>query len=246
MTAAPVPSAYRGRFPSSTEGIRAAALCAVLSVALHGLLLSLRLPVSSPSQSRQRNMSRDDGLRGRVVTLPPSALRATPPIAGRQPSKTEMHAQPVDTHHSSPLVAPQKYSFSEELSAKFEAPNESHVEPDPLAMAPLPRPGNFGDDYVPRPLLTVPPVAITPVIFAAPEGEMYRGRHVGVLSLFIDEHGQVQHIVIDEASLPEVFEQATREAFMAAQFAPGEIDGTAVKSRVRVEVIFDDTPIPER
>lgn len=246
MTTAPVPSAHRGRFPSSADGIRTAALCAVLSVALHGLLLSLRLPVSSPAQSRQSNMSHDDGLRGRVVTLPPSASRAAPSIAGRQPSKTEMHAQPVDTHHSSPPVAPQKNSPSEKLLAKLEASGESRVEPARLAMAPVPRPGHFGDDYVPRPLLTVPPVARTPVIFATPEGEMFRGRHVGVLSLFIDEHGLVQRMEADAASLPEALEQAAREAFMAVQFAPGEIDGTAVKSRVRVEVIFDDMPILER
>ena len=232
MTAAPVPSAHRGRFPSSADGIRAAALCAVLSVALHGLLLSLRLPVLSPAQSRQSYMSHDEGVRGRVVPLRPSASRAAP----------ETHTP----HRSSPLVVPQKNSLLEKLPAKLEAPGESHGEPEPLAIAPLPRPGNFGDDYVPRPLLTVPPVARTPVIFAAPEGEMFRGRHVGILSLFIDEHGQVQRIEADAGSLPEDLEQAAREAFMAAQFAPGEINGRAVKSRVRVEVVFDDTPMPER
>jgi hypothetical protein len=111
----------------------------------------------------------------------------------------------------------------------------------------LSRPGNFGDDYVPRPLLTVPPVARTPITFAAPEGEMFHGRHVGVLSLFIDEHGQMRRIEADDAaSLPDALAQAAREAFMAAQFAPGEIDGRAVRSRARVEVVFDDTLIPER
>lgn len=65
-------------------------------------------------------------------------------------------------------------------------------------------------------------------------------------SLFIDEHGQVQRIEADPASLPEALEQAAREAFMAAQFAPREIDGAAVKSHVRVEVIFDDRPIAEQ
>jgi hypothetical protein len=245
MTTAPVPLADWGRWPPSADGVRAAALCAILSIALHGLVLSLRLPASSAARNWQSNTSHDGGLQGRVVTLPPSASRAAPPIAGSQPSKTEKHAQPVDAHRSSPL-APQKNSLSEKLPAKLEAPSDSHVEPEPLAIAPLPRPGNFGDDYVPRPLLTVPPVARTPVIFAAPEGEMFRGRHVGVLSLFIDEYGQVQRIEADATSLPEAFEQAAREAFMAAQFAPGEIDGAAVKSRVRVEVVFDDTPIVER
>ena len=76
---------------------------------------------------------------------------------------------------------------------------------------------------------------------------MLHGRHVGVLSIFIDEHGQVQRSEADDAvGLPEALVQAAREAFMAAQFAPGEIDGRAVKSRVRVEVVFDDTPMPER
>ena len=228
MTTAAVPSAPWGRFPSSADGIRTAALCAVLSIALHGLLLSSRLPASSPAEGRQSRMSQDNGFRGRVVPLPPSASRAAPPIAERQSSNTEMHVQSVD----------------KKLPAKLEAP--SHVEPKPLAMPPLLRPGNFGDDYVPRPLLTVPPVARTPVTFAAPDGEMIRGRHVGVLSLFIDEHGQVQRIEADDAvSLPDALAQAAREAFMAAQFAPGEIDGTAVKSSVRVEVVFDDAPFAE-
>jgi len=247
MTTAPVPTAHQGRFPSFADGVRTIAICAVLSVAVHGLLLSLRLPVSSLAQSRQSNMRHGVGLQGRLAPLPPSASRAAPPIAERQSSNTEMYAQPVDTHRSSSLVAPQKYSLSEKLPAKPEALSESHVEPEPLAMSPLLRPGDFGDDYVPRPLLTVPPVVRTPVTFAAPDGEMIRGRHVGVLSIFIDEHGQVQRIEADDAaSLPDALAQAAREAFMTAQFAPGEIDGRAVKSRVGVEVVFDDTLIPER
>lgn len=223
MTVASVPSAHRGRFPPSADDICTAALCAVLSVALHGLLLSLRLPASSIARNWQSNVSHDGGLRDRVVTLPPSTSRAALPVAGRQSVKAEMHARPVGTPRSPSPIAPQRSSPSGKLPEKLEAPSESHVEAAPLAIAPLPRPGNFGDDYVPRPLLTVPPVARTPVIFAAPEGEMFRGRHVGVLSLFIDEHGQVQRIEADAASLPEALEQAAREAFMEAQFAPGEM-----------------------
>ncbi|WP_431126427.1 hypothetical protein [Variovorax paradoxus] len=246
MTTAPVPSAHRGRFPSSADGIRTAAICVVLSVALHGLLLSLRLPALSPAQSRPGNMSHDDGVRGRVVTLSaPSASPASPSGVGRQTAaKAETHAQRTGTLPSSPPISLQENPLPEELPAKVGAPSGSNVEATPLArVATLPHSGNFGDDYVPRPLLSVPPVAREPLVFAPPPGEMIRGRHVGVLSLFIDEHGQVQRIMIDEANLPEVLEQAAREAFMSAQFAPGEIDGTAVKSLVRVEVIFDDTPI---
>lgn len=139
-----------------------------------------------------------------------------------------------------------KNSPSEQLPEKPETAGESHAETAPFAIAALPRPDNFGEDYVPRLLLTVPPAARTPVVFAVLPGKAIHGRYVGILSLFIDEHGTVQRIEADAASLPETLEQAAREAFMAAQFAPGEIDGIAVKSRVRVEVIFDDAPLSER
>ncbi|MBT2300810.1 energy transducer TonB [Variovorax paradoxus] len=96
---------------------------------------------------------------------------------------------------------------------------------------------------MPRPLLSVPPIAQTPVMIAAPPGESGIGRHVGILSLFIDEEGRVQHIAANEPLLPPTFEQAARDAFMSAQFAPGQVDGRVVKSRVRVEVVFDNTPL---
>jgi len=244
MTTAAVPLAGSSRWPSSSDGLRAAALCAVLSIALHGLLLSLRLPASSPAEGRQSRMSHDNGLRSRVVTLllPPSASPASPSGAGRQAAEEAgTHARPLDAQQNPP---------SEKSPAKLGPQSGSNVvEPAPLASEAtlLPRSGSFSDDYyVPRSLLSVPPVAITPVIFAPPPDEMTGGRYVGTLSLFIDEHGQVQRIVSEDPSLPEAFELAAREAFMATQFTPGEIDGTAVKSRVRVEVAFDDTPILER
>jgi hypothetical protein len=99
------------------------------------------------------------------------------------------------------------------------------------------------DDYVPRPLLSVPPVARSLVVIAAPEGQADSSRHVGILSLFIDEDGRVHHVAADDAALPRAFEQAAREAFMVARFSPGQMDGRAVKSRVRVEVVFDNTPL---
>jgi hypothetical protein len=153
-----------------------------------------------------------------------------------------MQIRPGGAPRPSPIDL-QRNSLSQKLPENLTAHSESHVEPRPL----LSRPSNFGDDYVPRPLLAVPPVARTPVTFAAPYGEMIRSRHVGVFSLFIDEHGQVQRVEADDtASLPDALAQAAREAFMAAQFTPGEIDGGAVKSRVRVEVVFDDAPFAER
>ena len=246
MTTASVPSAGWGRWPSSADGVRALAFCAVLSIASHGFLLSLRLPESSGARIWQKTANDEGGLRGRVVTLLPPASPAAPPITAKQPFNAEPRDQPVDIRRPPPNAS-QESSPSEKLPDKLNASSQRDAEPAVLATMPLPlpHPANVDDDYVPRPLLTVPPVARTPVIFATPRGEAFRGRHVGVLSLFIDEHGQVQRIEADAGGLPEAFEQAARDAFMAAQFVPGEVDGAAVKSRVRVEVVFDDTPLSE-
>ncbi len=100
------------------------------------------------------------------------------------------------------------------------------------------------DSFVPRPLLSMPPRAVAPVIVSAPEADVPAGRYTGILSLFIDEWGRVRHITADEPLLPPALEQAAREAFMSAQFSPGQVDGVAVRSRQRVEVVFDTTPLP--
>ncbi len=102
---------------------------------------------------------------------------------------------------------------------------------------------NFdGSDYIPRSLLSVPPSALVPIVLAMPEGDFAAERYAGVLSLFIDEEGHVKHVAAEGVTLPPTFEQVAREAFMAAPFVPGQIEGRAVKSRQRVEVVFDNRP----
>ncbi|BEP51430.1 MULTISPECIES: energy transducer TonB [Variovorax] len=95
------------------------------------------------------------------------------------------------------------------------------------------------DSYVPRSQLSTPPIAKTAIVLESPPNEIGAGRLVGVLSLFIDEQGRVQLIEAEEPALPPAFEQAAREAFMGAEFSPGEVGGRAVKSHQRVEVVFD-------
>jgi hypothetical protein len=109
-------------------------------------------------------------------------------------------------------------------------------------MPPLAAPGEY-DDYVPSAMLTTAPEPRDAVIIPPPTSDAPSGRYEGVLTLFIDEQGQVQNVVGSEPLLPPVMEQAAREAFMGARFVPGEIDGHAVRSKVRVQVVFDDTPI---
>ncbi|BEP38039.1 hypothetical protein GmRootV59_50100 [Variovorax sp. V59] len=88
----------------------------------------------------------------------------------------------------------------------------------------------------------MPPIAKTTIVLEPPPGEIVSTRLVGILSLFIDEQGRVQRVDAEEPTLPPAFEQVAREAFMAAKFSPGEVEGRAVKSRQRVEVVFDYTP----
>ncbi|WP_167481181.1 energy transducer TonB [Acidovorax cavernicola] len=96
---------------------------------------------------------------------------------------------------------------------------------------------------MPRSQLSRPPIALTAIVLEPPPGELVGDRLVGILSLFIDEQGHVERVDAEEPTLPPAFEQAAREAFIAAEFSPGEIDGRAVKSRLRVEVVFDNTSL---
>ena len=106
-------------------------------------------------------------------------------------------------------------------------------------------PGEGG--YLPRPLLSVVPEPVIPVAIAAPAtaaADRPIGGHRGVLALYIDEAGRVRRVEAEPPALPEPMERAAREAFLAARFSPGQVAGQVVKSRIRVEVVFDDAPAP--
>lgn len=96
------------------------------------------------------------------------------------------------------------------------------------------------EGYVPRPLLTEPPVLLAPVVIGEPGStdEPPVGIRKGILALYIDGEGRVRAVLGEDPILPADYEQAAREAFLAARYAPGRINGKAVRSRVRVEVQF--------
>lgn len=58
------------------------------------------------------------------------------------------------------------------------------------------------------------------------------------IRLFINERGFVDRVAIEESTGSAKFGEAAAEAFRAAQFAPGKLKGTAVKSQVLIEVVF--------
>jgi len=94
-------------------------------------------------------------------------------------------------------------------------------------------------------LLSEPPVLQNAVVIDEPSMQTPpAGARVGVLALYIDEQGEVQDVVAEAPFLPAEYEEAARKAFLAARYAPGKIDGRAVKSRVKVEVTFNGVQLP--
>ncbi|KDB52399.1 hypothetical protein X805_20140 [Sphaerotilus natans subsp. natans DSM 6575] len=73
------------------------------------------------------------------------------------------------------------------------------------------------------------------------------GQFRAALTLFIEADGRVSRVRLepdadaaDGGSLPPVLEDSARQAFLASPFEPGELDGRAVRSRLRIEVQFRD------
>lgn len=127
---------------------------------------------------------------------------------------------------------------------------QPHTAVEPAVFVPIAVPGLLGlslpgianeeDQFVARSLLSVPPVSLAPVIIDFPDFKGEASRYVGELTLFIDESGTVVRVKAEGNSLPPPLEDAARNAFMQVRFRPGELlDHGAVKSRIRVEVVFE-------
>lgn len=137
--------------------------------------------------------------------------------------------------HSAALPAPRSEAGSDAPARPSEA-------------LPAPRTGSLDEEYLPRSALSLAPEALGEVLLAYPP-EAPPGRYGGVLTLFIDADGGVRRVRSEparpgEADLPPVFEEAARQAFLAARFRPGERDGRPVKSRIRIAVEFEAQAAP--
>ncbi len=121
----------------------------------------------------------------------------------------------------------------------------------PLGSQPLPvsaiEPTSSGEwedkDFFPRNALDIGPYPAQPVLIEYPSVDAGSGTHVSELALFIDENGRVVRIRVDGPALPAAMEEAARLAFMGATFSPGQVDGLPVRSRIRVEVVFEEGPV---
>ncbi|SEB12151.1 energy transducer TonB [Variovorax sp. YR216] len=220
---------------------RALPLCAAASLVVHLVLINLGMP-SEKARPQLANVGSTGALQARLIQSPRIAPPAAETMAFARNSsasaRPEGHTAEPPLQRSGERRGLARRSIPDNSAPTEQAPISSHI-----AAPALPTAEEEEREYVPRPQLSSVPVAQGPVIIGAPSDVSDLDRHTAVLSLFIDEDGQVRRIRAEEPRLPEAFEQAAREAFMAARFSPGQVDGKAVKSRVRVEVVFDNTPL---
>ena len=201
-------------------------------VVVHAAALTLMVS-SSPVQTGQPSTKTAGGsiVHARLSPPPSAAPPAQPNIPSDEapipaaPTSTEAPPLPADTLEPTAPVA------EEQPLAKAEVESSATTVAD------------AGDHYLPRPLLSTPPRSSTPVIVPFPPEITAPGRYTTILALFIDENGVVRRVRIDGPSLPKPLEDAARDSFLQAHFRPGEVQGQQVKSLIRVEVVFDNTPI---
>lgn len=204
-----------------------------LVVAAHALLLAVPWEPTVPQ-----------GPAAAVQSVKVRLLEAAAPAAPapQAPPHPMAAATDPDAFVAAPAVAAPAPAVSEPPVPTAPAP--AAVLPPAESLLGLALPGIASEDdlYFSRGQLSVAPAAIDPVLIDYPVFAGDAGRYTAELSLFIDETGRVVRVRVDSAGLPPALEDAARRAFTRARFRPGEADERGVvKSRIRVEVTFENT-----
>ncbi len=157
------------------------------------------------------------------VSAPPVALRllGASPAPARSPGPSASEDRPAAT--------------PEPVVTRLEAP----ADPAVPVVSGAQLAGLARLDYVPRELLSRPPRPVSDIGIPSPDTGSVEFDLSVELTLFIDETGAVQRVRIEDPGLAPTLEQAAAAVFQAARFTPGEMDGVAVRSMVRVAVRFE-------
>jgi len=211
----------RSRKPSAGPPLGVVLGCVVLSLALHAMALSQTWVQPHASPSAQSNR--------------PIALRLAPRTASQaevfEGSPGHLVASSADEVH------PQSAQLFVEASALLE-PETLPV----LTLSSVPAVGEW-DAYIPRPLLSKAPQPREAVFLEWPDFSGEDSHYEAVAALYIDESGLVQAVRLESGQLPEPLLMTVKQTFEGRRFHPGELQGQAVKSRVYIELSFDQ---PER
>ncbi len=174
------------------------------------------------------------------------------PLQARLVVRVE-RAKSAPVHQVQPTVTPDLAIRTPAL--KMDSSLASAPTPtDATSPAHVPAPANTAS-AAPLPLLTTPPLADVnyyttreldvlprpqaPIVPLYPQHSNASVKEGWVLlTLKLDDTGQVQSLVVKEAYPPDVFDQSALNAFRAARFYPGEKDGRPVNSEVEIKVWF--------
>lgn len=188
-----------------------------ISLALHFLVLQW-LVLAGP-QSGQLPKNQQILLSFLNAELTQSLGNGLAPIISEQaPEKHEMPATPL------PPVTPPS------------------VKTDETA---LPQPRISPEIYYPRSALSHPPKLIDDVDLSSLEASAGNVSKNVILELFVSEQGAIDRIAIESGALDETVHGKLEELLLQLRFSGGEIDGIAVKSRIRIEVMFLAPPNTE-
>ncbi|MFZ4551996.1 MAG: energy transducer TonB [Aquabacterium sp.] len=162
----------------------------------------------------------------------------------RPTSTPSIHA-PVLVLPSQPqptIQTPERLSQTTKPTVQRTPPQSIETTSAPPPLVP-PTHGEADTSFIPRPLLTVPPAPQSTIVMPPVVDPAFVGKHVGILALYIDETGRVHHIRALEPRLPPELEKTAMAAFQGMHYTPGQKNGTIVKSRIKVEVVFENAPV---
>ena len=98
----------------------------------------------------------------------------------------------------------------------------------------------LGTEYFPTGRLSVRPQPLGEVDLDTGETRLLSASGTMILSLWINDRGEVVDLSVEQNDLPEVFSRIAREAFRNLRFSPGELNGRRVGTVMRVEVSYED------
>ncbi|MEO8135180.1 MAG: energy transducer TonB [Betaproteobacteria bacterium] len=103
-----------------------------------------------------------------------------------------------------------------------------------------------GTAYYPTSLLSRRPEALAEPQLDDPVAKAVIASGKMVMTLWINDKGEVDKAVLDGSDLPGLFAEPTINAFSRIRFKPGELNGQAVRTVMKIEVTFDDRRGPDR
>ncbi len=202
-----------------------ALLTSLLLHLLAGLLLQQAVATAATGQPESAAVLVT--LRAAVGRQPPQAADAEPP--------------PLPPNAGPPAVERAPETSEALLATLGERRLAAYVPPYLATILNVPQ----GSWYFSRAELSVPPQLQDEPLLQLPPDHGGAAPAAGklLLRIFVGASGAVERVEVASSSLPPAFDEAAVAAFSRVHFRPGEIEGVAVTSETRFEVVFDGSEL---